>query len=360
MAFLERETQVIPKAQSVDAIASERVKETVTSTPLIQALREKKAAKAKAAAAKSSAKKADDDGSAKGKSAKSSKSAANKADTNAKDAAKNAAKDSKTSAVDKNAPSANTPSRSKRERATPNIRSLLERDLGLGQSSRRSPKPQASDTETASEAASTTSANTPSRNSRSAKKDKDSQQSNGTTPSNKGRSTAEGKPGKAQSAAAAPGSNNTSNVTNGASTNAARNNKGAPKFAFLLIAFYKGAPNATSTKAYLKHANASQGITEEALRPVLAQFGDLLSLDIDKRKGTAVAEFKSSDGLAAALLKRTISVGQGAVEVLEYRTNPGGAAKPPSNPNGGSPRGSRGRGNRGGGKKAPVPSAGAG
>lgn len=76
-------------------------------------------------------------------------------------------------------------------------------------------------------------------------------------------------------------------------------------------------------KAYLKHANASQGITEQLIVAALSTFGEVVKVDIDKRKGTALAEFKTPEGLKAAMSKRSIPVAQGAVEVLEFRDRPG-------------------------------------
>ncbi|GAM85024.1 hypothetical protein ANO11243_030270 [Dothideomycetidae sp. 11243] len=365
MAFLEGITHAIPKAPSLDTAAVERNKDTIKSTPLIEALREKKAAKAKAAAAKAVTKKPDETSSpqkTKATTNKGSKATATDAKTSAKldgknrEAIKPATKEGKPASVSTDkAGSASgnangTPAKAKRERAPASIKSMLERDLGLNPSPRRAAKAGTRSTEVASlssESASLTSdsPSSGSKSGRSAKRDKDPASNASVSDANKAVPAAQAPSRTSRSNPAGIHANGVPAVSakpdgshsapKAVAANTTRANKAASK------------PNTGSTKAYLKHANASQGITEELLRAALAQFGELVSLDIDKRKGTALAEFKTTDGLGAAMAKRSVSVAQGAVEVLEYRDKPG-TAKNTSVPGRASPRGGRGRGGRGG------------
>lgn len=79
-----------------------------------------------------------------------------------------------------------------------------------------------------------------------------------------------------------------------------------------------------STKSYLKHTNPSQGITVSNLTEALSKYGDVVTVTIDSRKGTGMAEFRTPSGLKAAMAQRHVSVAQGAVEVLEFRKEPAG------------------------------------
>lgn len=92
-----------------------------------------------------------------------------------------------------------------------------------------------------------------------------------------------------------------------------------------------------ATKAFLKHANASQGITEENLKSALETFGKVISVYVEKNRGTAQAEFADPESLAKAMAMKKVPVAQGQVEVSEYQDRSGNAR---------SMRG--GRGGRGG------------
>lgn len=107
--------------------------------------------------------------------------------------------------------------------------------------------------------------------------------------------------------------------------------------------------NVSTTKAYLKHANPSQGMSEVLIQQVLSQYGDVQNVTIDPRKGTAIAIFKSPDGLKKALEAKKVAVANGSIEMLEFRDRNGGG-----NAGGGSRGGFRGgrggaRGGRAGG-----------
>lgn len=73
------------------------------------------------------------------------------------------------------------------------------------------------------------------------------------------------------------------------------------------------------TRAFVKHANPSQGITEPLLKTALEAFGAVTFVEIDRRKGFAYADFTDHDGLTKAIAASPISVAQGTVQVLERR-----------------------------------------
>lgn len=397
--FLERETQPVTKPPSLEALAAEKApQEKVTSTPLLDDLREKKANKAKSASSKPAKNsrpdakedKADhkstsrrggdvDQKPVKGgsKSTQATKEAVKVAN---KQAAKSAAAPANPSASasksDQQPPASSASARKQRDRVTPNaIKSMLQRDLGLAPATgKRASKPAAAIS--ASDAASTTSqprSSTPSvvdaapspksdATPKAAKpprnrKGNAAEKTNGQTPTQDATKPAPPAPSAIlKKTPPAPsttkGGKGKGNAQNGTSQSAAvpspsqspapsKSTKPPPQ------------PSAGATKAYLKHANASQGITEPLILAALSPLGEIVKVDIDKRKGTAIAEFKNHDGLKAAMTKRSIPVAQGAVEVLEFRERPaqggGRATNTPAATNtrgGGSVRG-KGRAGRG-------------
>ncbi|KAH3918665.1 hypothetical protein HBH56_039590 [Parastagonospora nodorum] len=106
------------------------------------------------------------------------------------------------------------------------------------------------------------------------------------------------------------------------------------------------APAATSKQAFLKHANPSQGITEPLIEESLKIFGAIDKVEIDKRKGFAYVDFTEPEGLRKAMAASPIKIAQGAVQVLERKEK---VARPALNPrfNGPPPTGPA-RGGRGG------------
>jgi regulator of nonsense transcripts 3 len=88
----------------------------------------------------------------------------------------------------------------------------------------------------------------------------------------------------------------------------------------------KPVPDATSKQAFLKHANPSQGITEPLIEEALKVFGALDKVEIDKRKGFAYVDFAEPEGLQKAMAASPIKIAQGAVQVLERKAP---AARPP-------------------------------
>jgi regulator of nonsense transcripts 3 len=106
------------------------------------------------------------------------------------------------------------------------------------------------------------------------------------------------------------------------------------------------APAPTSKQAFLKHANPSQGITEPLIEEVMKTFGGIEKVEIDKRKGFAYVDFAEPEGLQKAMAASPIKIAQGAVQVLERKEK---VARTPrfNGPNGPPPTGPA-RGGRGG------------
>ena len=123
----------------------------------------------------------------------------------------------------------------------------------------------------------------------------------------------------------------------------------------------------TATQAFLKHANPSQGITEPLLEETFSGFGPVKKVEIDKKKGFAYVDFAEPDGLQKAIEASPVKVAQGQVVVLERKTGPtlqarnarggGGGPAMMGNRGGGVPMGPRGGGRgsmrRGGGPGRP-------
>ena len=126
-------------------------------------------------------------------------------------------------------------------------------------------------------------------------------------------------------------------------------------------------PTSMGKQAFLKHANASQGITEPLIQEALKEFGAIEKVEIDKRKGFAYVDFADSDGLRKAMAAGTVKVAQGAVQILERKEKhlvPRGFPKPrpqpprPAQGRGGfGPGGRGGRGGARGGPAVPGPNA---
>ena len=113
------------------------------------------------------------------------------------------------------------------------------------------------------------------------------------------------------------------------------------------------APPSIATQAFLKHANPSQGITEPLLDEAFAVFGTINKVEIDKKKGFAYVDFAEPESLQKAIKASPIKVAQGQVVVLERKTGPTLQAR---NVRGGGPvMGSRGGGMPAGNRGAGMP-----
>ncbi|QIW99113.1 hypothetical protein AMS68_004631 [Peltaster fructicola] len=310
IAFLEAETQPIVKPAALNSTNFDRdePKAEVRSTPLIDDLREKKANKAKAAASKAEkkghkrgeSKDAAPPGKVTGKGKE--KVDAKKIEGAAKDAAKapnkQAAAKSAASQASTAQASAASPAKKKRESRSRHRNLLLpqhrRKDLGI------KPKDGA-----------------PSSNS-------------------------------ARSKASAPSTTQATASTAPTTTRAAAKTP-------IVATTETVQPTPPPLKAFLKHANPSQGMTEDLIQQTLSQYGDVTKVSIDPRKGTAVAVFGSQEGLQKAIGAKKVTVASGAVEILEFKDRGGGAG---GNASRGAP--SRGRVNRrGGASTAPATTPGA-
>ncbi|EME78533.1 uncharacterized protein MYCFIDRAFT_190784 [Pseudocercospora fijiensis CIRAD86] len=332
MLFLQAETQPIFKPAALDTLgveAEKAEKEQIKSTPLIEALREKKANKAKAAEAKVEKKDGKghqrtgskdnavaEKGGKDGKATQQQKAQQQKIEQVSKEAVKalnkqvankqqqaqqpDAAKASSTASA-----ASATPPRAPRQRGNAEgIKRMLQKDLGI------KPKPQPAAQNTSQPAAPNLTAASPA------------------TPS------------AIKREAARPSTPASTTIPTGpAKQQATPKQPAAPT------------PVVSSTKAYLKHANPSQGMTEILIQQALSQYGEVNNVTIDPRKGTAIAIFKENDGLKKALEAKKVPVANGSVEVLEWKdraVNVGGR---------GGFHGRRGGGARGGRGGAQVPIA---
>jgi regulator of nonsense transcripts 3 len=104
-------------------------------------------------------------------------------------------------------------------------------------------------------------------------------------------------------------------------------------------------PSTGATKAFVKHANPSQGVTETLLKESMESFGAVSHVEIDKRKGFAYVDFVEPEGLVRAMAANPTKIAQGTVQVLERKD-----ARPVRDPPTGPARGMFSRGGRGGGR----------
>ncbi|KAI9744862.1 MAG: regulator of nonsense transcription [Claussenomyces sp. TS43310] len=118
-------------------------------------------------------------------------------------------------------------------------------------------------------------------------------------------------------------------------------------------------PSAGATKAFVKHANPSQGVTELLLKEAMEAFGAVSHVEIDKRKGFAYVDFVDAEGLAKAMAANPTKIAQGTVQVLE-RKDARPSREAPSGPSnrggvfperGGRAGGGGGSGGGGGGRR---------
>lgn len=82
-------------------------------------------------------------------------------------------------------------------------------------------------------------------------------------------------------------------------------------------------PSPGAKSAFLKHANPSQGVTEALLQSAFSEFGTLLRCEIDKKKGFGYVDFADTEGLKKAMQASPVKIGNGHVVVLENKSKPG-------------------------------------
>lgn len=300
IAFLEAETQPIVKAAAIDAGVTEKEdKEVVKSTPLIDDLRERKANKAKAAATKAEKKKAvdEDKGSKKGEEdAKGGKDAGGKQqkiEQASKEAAKvlhkQVASKQQQNAQAQQSAKAASPARPKKVASSPKPQNAAPaQPAGVNANAGpASPAPQRAP---------------PGRQRGNADGIKKMLQKDlGIRP----------KPARDPPVPQPP-------APDAAATSPPPATPATPAPTQQTVPKNNTSPS-SATKAYLKHANPSQGMTEVLIQQALATYGEMSHVTIDPRKGTAIAVFKDSEGLKKALEARKVPVAQGAVEVLEFK-----------------------------------------
>ncbi|KAF2482972.1 Smg-4/UPF3 family-domain-containing protein [Neohortaea acidophila] len=302
MLFLEAETQPIVKPPSLDTVGLEKAgeKKEIKTTPLIEDLRERKANKARAAQAKAEK----DRKGAKGKES----------------AGKDGGKDGQQGKVEQAAKDAvkvlNKQAGKQQQQQTPQ---------GKGASPTKGRKAAAMATK---QQQATSSQATPAAPASASPR---------TGPNTRQRGNAEGikkmlqkdlgikpKPSQTQSPTSATSATPASATTQTGPTTSTAASTSTPTPSDSKQQPQQ--PTQPQTKAYLKHANPSQGMTEMLIQQALSNaFGEVLSVTIDPRKGTAIATFKSPEGLKKALEAKHVPVAGGAVEVLEFRDR-GGAA----------------------------------
>ena len=80
-------------------------------------------------------------------------------------------------------------------------------------------------------------------------------------------------------------------------------------------------PSPGARSAFLKHANFSQGVTEEPLYTAFSTFGAVSRCEIDRKKGFGYVDFDDAEGLRKAMLASPVKVGDkgGQVVVLENK-----------------------------------------
>lgn len=339
IAFLERETQPITKPAALDSASLEKdgEKKEVKTTPLIEDLREKKANKAKTAQAK--AEKAE-----KEKKSQTVKAPSKEAPTVEKDSSKVTAQQQKVEQAAKDAAKAlNKQAVTKQQQQTQ--AQAQQGKMTVSAKPKRppaSPKPQT--TAPAATPSATPASTTP------------SPASQRVPPSQRQRGNTDGikkmlqkdlgiKPKSSPTAPLSTTPASTSTPTSPATTSISTDPKppSTPAASRSSPVPPTSELKALPIKAYLKHANPSQGMTEILIQQALSSYGEVTNVTIDPRKGTAIAVFKQNEGLTSALEAKRVPVANGAVEVLEFRDRlPSGAASR------GGFRG--GRGGRGGGR----------
>ncbi|KAF7172095.1 hypothetical protein CNMCM5623_004372 [Aspergillus felis] len=366
IAFLESLTQPITKPAAVDTPTdTEEKKETVTTTPLVQYIKEKKANKAKEASSKSSrhakgekesksekvqAKKLlqrpDKDvavastGDKAEKKSRTSDKATKDAVKAANRAANAAAKQSGKSATQNTSKDSPQPAPTERKRERNNVAAaakILQRDLGLAPSGGRRRAGKGAATETDSSKKEPDAAATSDTGKKDIKSGKLASPSQQGTSRNKANATPPSVEPALSRAQSGPNTAPTSTPSAPKQSKAAKGKPAAP------IA------SPTATQAFLKHANPSQGVTEPLLETAFAPFGKIVKVEIDKKKGFGYVDFAEPEGLQKAIAASPVTVAQSQVVVLERKVNPGaekargkGRSEQPASNNVSSSNGNRG------------------
>ncbi|KOS22021.1 Regulator of nonsense transcripts UPF3 [Escovopsis weberi] len=316
MAFLEGLANPTPVKEGPEHEEGEDGgKPEVTTTPLIEYLKEKKANKIKEAAAAKSAKHSRLEASSKGRaSAKESEGSGRKG------------KDSKCSKSEKGPSKENVKILTKKaavEQAAETAKTVASQISNAGPST-------SAGTKTAAAAASSTSAEPAPKNRRAgiAQAARILQRDLGLSPGSAHRRARQ----DAAKADTDPKTTPSSSSNNNSSSS--RSNANAPsgsRTGFQQKAAPSAKKNASSAPAnigrgFVKHANASQGISETALRQALEAFGTITSIEVDKRKGFAYVDFADHASLVKAISGSPLNVAQGTVSIMERKDKKPAAA----------------------------------
>lgn len=408
MAFLEDLANPTPPKESGDDDGDDvsKSESKVTTTPLIEYLKEKKANKAKEAAAAKSAKHGrQESGTGKGKGSKDDESTKKKGKESKVDKAEKTPKETvkiltKKAAIEQAAEAAKTvSSQSSRSNAqeVPKSRragiaaaaKILQRDLGLspGSAHRKARQDAAkaeadSKTTPSKEPPAAPKVERPASPAQAAESAPQTAKNRSTTPTapkaqtssrrnRGGKNTEKGKaaPSQTETPAAQPSPANPPVVLlkkkateepaqPAASSAAAQPAKEASTSKPTAPSASKGksgssqkkppAVTADATRGFVKHANPSQGVTEALLKQALEVYGAITFVEIDKRKGFAYVDFAEHDGLVKAVSASPVTVAQGTVQVLERKDKkPASSAPAPGASGSVAPDKSAGRGRRG-------------
>ncbi|OAA70356.1 Regulator of nonsense-mediated decay, UPF3 [Cordyceps fumosorosea ARSEF 2679] len=87
---------------------------------------------------------------------------------------------------------------------------------------------------------------------------------------------------------------------------------------------------AGATRAFVKHAIQSQGVTEVALRQALEPLGTITAIEMDKRKSFAYVDFADHGGLVKAVNASPLAVAQCSVQILERKDKKPTTTSPPT------------------------------
>ncbi|KAL2822939.1 Smg-4/UPF3 family-domain-containing protein [Aspergillus granulosus] len=370
--FLESLTQPIAKSAPIESAAAdgEDKKEAITTTPLVQYIKEKKANKAKEAANKSSRSRSERESKSDKVQSKKllqrpEKEASqstntiktekkSRTDKATKEAVKAASKQGATVAS-KQAVKAGATQNSPKEPAQPAVErkrergnvaavgKILQRDLGLAPSSNRRRGGRGTSSGDGEGKADQTAS------SEATKKDAPTKSPRG-GPAQDAKAKRSNTPQPSET----PNSQRSETSTPAPAASAPK----APRSGRGKQASAPTPPTSTSTatQAFLKHANPSQGVTEPLLETAFAPFGKVVKVEIDKKKGFGYVDFAEPDGLQKAIAASPVTVAQSQVVVLERKANPGaekgrgkgrGETKPP-NPSGESNKASGGNPKEGG------------
>jgi regulator of nonsense transcripts 3 len=367
--FLQSLTNPVTKPTSLDAEPALK-KEEITTTPLIEHLREKKAAKEKAGKggkAKQEAKESKGEKANK-KAAKGASETPEKPKklTKAEKAAREAVKvlNKETAAVaEKTANSA--PERKPERAARPiSVAARIQQDLGLSPAGRRAKRDAAADSKAAAAGTATSqdavaapagpATQPPKRGPKARRSSKSGEKPTveASAEASKPIPTGPAQPTLLKKPAQAPKGQAATQPTPPKGPKAQQPAQPTPGTPAAPAA--SADPATLPRQGFLKHANPSQGITEPLIEEALKVFGAIEKVEIDRKKGFAYVDFADHEGLKKAIAASPVKVAEGAVQVLEKREKPAARA-PPAAPmhmhRGGGFRGGRsGRGGRGGGR----------